>query len=358
MVRRFIAVAILALFGSCTAALAAPTPQQTCGGDVGVSGTISGYVDPFSPAGSTVTATITVARTVLSGQSATTRDFYFYFVPHSGTFPSGSTIDYMNTYNILNLTGSLWTGLNNNTSNPAGQITADAASGGYFLHVGFGSNNNSESYTVQLTFTLGIFNTTPAGLQSLPLDIYFECKGTGSQVNSVDTPTLKSSGASITLNVLSGLQATYAGPALDFGDITSLTTATVSGSPASYTKMGNFDVKSSGAFQIELTPGNSFLMTPGGTGSPAFGDNNAIAYSVGFLGLTRSHSDTSNITVSCNHVGVSSFVLIPIEAWLLEGGAGKAPGDYKDTVTVTFTPSAASTPDPGTACQSIPLPTP
>ena len=340
MVVRSIAFAALALAASSSIASAA---TQVCGGDVSVTGTVSGYINPFSPTGTTVSATINVARTVLIGQSARTKDFYFYFVPHSGTFPTGSTITYTGT-NILNLTGTTWTGLNDNQGNPAGTISVESATGGSYLHVGFGTSDVTESYPVTLLFSVGIFANEAAGLQTLPLDIVFECKGTGSGVGSVDTPTLQSSGAAVMLNVLSGLQATYAGPALDFGPIGGQNSggATVSGA---------FDVKSSGVFSVDLSSDNKFLLTySGGPTTPGTG---TVSYKLGFLNQFPAYPSTGITQVTCSPVGVSTFVNLPIQAKLLEGGMGKTPANYSDNLTVTFTPLAAATPDPSNTCQAL-----
>jgi spore coat protein U-like protein len=157
----------------------------------------------------------------------------------------------------------------------------------------------------------------------------------------------------ISIQVLSGLQASYAGPALDFGEIGQVTGAQAS----SHLVNGQFQVKSSGAFTVALASGNHFLMTypSGPSTSPNLG---TVQYELGFGGQTMSYAQQTFTSLSCHRVGVNTPVFLPIAAKLLDGGQGKTPSpNYQDLLSVTFTP-LVDTATGSVDCQSLSAPTP
>ena len=70
--------------------------------------------------------------------------------------------------------------------------------------------------------------------QPIVFDILYICSGEGGMLD-VPTPTRNSGAVRINVNVVSALQAYYAGSALDFGEIGDVTSAAVQAAPARYT---------------------------------------------------------------------------------------------------------------------------
>jgi hypothetical protein len=149
--------------------------------------------------------------------------------------------------------------------------------------------------------------------------------------------------------VLSALQASFVGPALDFGEIGGLTTAALPSTPNSVKqRTGSIRVASSGPYSVALTSANQFQMTyPGGSLATA---NQRIPYSLDFLGQTRTTASPTFTTVTCQRAGLSGQYLA-VTPTLAEGGAGKAPApNYQDILTVTVTPLAVPPPSTPVPC--------
>lgn len=179
------------------------------------------------------------------------------------------------------------------------------------------------------------------------LDMIYICDADGAML-PILLPTRLSRAVRLDVNVVSALQAYYAGSALDFGEIGDITTQQVQADPDRYTTAAtnSLRVRSSGPFQVQVRSQNDFRLTyPGGnTGIPA----QTIRYTVRFLGQDIASNGAFGSRI-CERAGVGGAGgMLPIQARLTEGGAGKTPSpNYADRVTVTFTPivtaSAAQT---------------
>ncbi|GAA0735205.1 hypothetical protein GCM10009106_20100 [Sphingomonas japonica] len=178
--------------------------------------------------------------------------------------------------------------------------------------------------------------------QPIVFDILYICSGDGGMLD-VPTPTRNNGAVRINVNTVSALQAYYAGSALDFGELSDVTTATVLGAPTRYTTAtsNSLRVKSSGPYEVRVRSQNDFRLTfPGGSLTDAA---QTIRYSAQFLGQEIT-SNTSFGTRSCVRAGVGGASgTLPIRATLKEGGSNKTPSsNYGDIVTVTFSPVVAS----------------
>ena len=216
-----------------------------------------------------------------------------------------------------------------------------------FIKINF-TGNNADSDKAIINFRV----TLPANLDldastNLSFDGNYGCFIRGGQGNGIESESFFPGAITFPITVLSALQATYAGTALDFGEIGDVTDADVAGSPAAYvTPPVNYvRVQSSGPYSIELTSQNNYTLTPGASGiaDPL----QRVDYRLKFLGQERDTSNSTPIDYICPRagVGVSAEDRLYLQAQLAEGGAGKLPSpDYRDLLTVTIAPLAASTP--------------
>lgn len=210
-----------------------------------------------------------------------------------------------------------------------------------------GANSQSDQFTVNFTVKLPA-NLNVTAASNLAFDIYYGCNGTGGGPQFSET---NSASNAFTLNVTvkSGLQASYVGPSLDFGEVGDKTDAQVGTiSPVG----GNIRVASSGPYTIELASQNAYRLTYSGGNAATEAQN--LKYQVSFLGEIRNESGAAVISKTCSSAGLGSpplagGVLLPITASLREGGAEEVPSPgYQDVLTVTVTPLAAAT--PGSTC--------
>jgi hypothetical protein len=174
--------------------------------------------------------------------------------------------------------------------------------------------------------------------ESLYFDILYICSGDG-LIAPVLFPTRETRAVRLDVNTVSALQAYYAGSTLEFGEIGDVATAQVLANPTQFTTpaTNSLRVRSSGPYEVKMRSQNDFrLMYPGGNAGNAA---EAIRYSVRFLGQDVT-SNAAFGTRTCARAGVAGTAgILPIRAKLTEGGAGKTPSsNYRDTVTITFTP--------------------
>ncbi|WP_106638920.1 hypothetical protein [Allosphingosinicella vermicomposti] len=332
--------------GSLVAALAAVSPAQAQSTRCGVTGQATAPAtityDPFSSTGlSQVTVPLILTRTrgFITGRTNQ--------VSLVLTKPVGAP-DYDVTYQgsrVIYTEGATGTRPRSLTAidggaNAAGEIRYDF--GGLF------SSDISAALNLRVTVPP---NVDLSSGDPIELDILYICSGEGG-LASVLTPTKLADGVRINVNVVSALQAYYAGSALDFGEIGEVNTAAVQAAPASYTTSASnaIRVKSSGPYQVQVQSQNNFRLTfPGGSLANAA---QTIQYKAQFLG-TDIISNSSFGTRTCARAGVGGAGgTLPIRATLLEGGAGKAPsGNYADIITVTLSPviSASS----GLSCSAL-----
>lgn len=215
------------------------------------------------------------------------------------------------------------------------------------------NGNNAASDVFTVTFNL----TFPPNLNLnastiLSFDIEYGCNGTGGGPQFSERATAPNA-FTLQINVKSGLQASYIGPALAFGEVGDKTDAQATLlDPAA--GLSRIRVASSGPYTIEMTSQNGYRMTyPGG--NPAL-ENQNLRYTATFLGSTGSPASPGPITRTCTVAGLGSPPLSagrdhPLTVQLQEGGLDgtpEVPGNYQDILTFTVTPLVAGS--PGLAC--------
>lgn len=328
--------------------------------DCGVAGSASAPVatyDPFNPAG-LATTTITLNLTRVNPAGNVTKRVNLY-VTSAEPSADGSSIVPIAVGGPVQAGG---TGRNifiaSTAAPPIVQPTATMPGAtNPFLQLDFTApaGNDSVSITFQVTLPPAANFTAST---SLGFSLGFACRGTGGkggrdfEQSGVDPNALV-----FPIRVPSALQASYAGSALDFGEIGAL--SLLRGQVGPETSAGNYvRVQSSGPYAVTLASQNAFrLAPPGGSLADA---NATIRYRVRFLGVLRDFATGSNpgsvsINQTCARAGVGAAFedRLPLAAALEEGGAGKAPSpNYRDTLTVTVTPLAAETVAP-IACDAL-----
>lgn len=340
---RSIALAAAA-FGLAPAAHA----QTTSCGVQGSSTAAQVIYDPFNPVGlQPTTITLNLTRVNNSG-GGDTRIVNFYLRSRS-TVADGSSIV------PIAATGSIQVeGLNQNIfydfNAPAPIVsptTISPSATQRFLKIDF-TGGNAGSDVAQVTFRV----TLPSNLDvnagaSLAFDAFFGCNIQGGRDNGRQQLGSFSNAVVFPIKIVSALQASYAGTALDFGEVGDKTTTEVLGAPTAYTTPINnhVRVRSSGPYSVSLSSDNNYRLTfPGGnlgTGS------NVLNYRVQFLGQTRSAANPAFTTVTCQRAGVPAQEadILPVTATLLEGGIGKLVSPtYSDNLTVTVTPLLVGAP--------------
>jgi spore coat protein U-like protein len=294
------------------------SPAQAIGGACSVSGSTSGTIgsyNPFGGAGPTqVTVYLNLTRHAQGGHKTREVDFYFSQPPGSPAFD----IRYLGSNVLYTLPATHALSLQNP---PAGTV-----------HYDYGSAGKPD--TVQLRFVV----TIPAGLnlaagQPLVFDIVYVCSGSGGLLD-VSTPTTLPAAITLQVNVQSALQASYAGPALDFEEIGGITDAQA----LTHSISGALRVASTGPFSVALSSANSYRMTyPGGNASMP---QQSVGYAVRMLGQIHNRASPGLGTIVCAALGTAGQNL-PLVATLEEGGASKASApNYQDNLTVTVTPLA------------------
>lgn len=300
--------------------------------------------DPFNPSGlASTTINMTITRINPEG-GGTTSVLNFYLKPNSATGSTANGIEIipLSISGQANLEGQgldIFYGTNETPPASMLPITISPTSTNRFAKIYF-TGNNAGSDNVNVTFQVNI----PANLnlnasQTLSFDAWFGCNIQGGKLNGQQLQGSRANAVVFPVTVLSALRASYAGTALDFGEIGAIPAtppAPVRTDPANHVL-----VLSSGAYQVQLTSQNGYKMKRSGAATV----NDEVRYSLKFLGDTRSPSDTSEINHTCIRAGLTSTgQQLPIQATLIDGGAGKNPAtDYNDQLTVTLTPLAYNT---------------
>jgi hypothetical protein len=214
------------------------------------------------------------------------------------------------------------------------------------------SGNNAASDVFTVTFNV----TLPANLNLdassvINFDIHYGCNGTGGGPPFSEV-SIALNAFTLQVHVKSGLQASFVGPALAFGEVGDKTDGDVTGAPGTWTRNGNIRVASSGPYTVDMTSQNGYRMTYSG-GSAATEVQN-LRYEATFLGNVRNPGNTATISRTCTRAGLgapplSGGVLLPLSVRLLEGGTDEVPSAlYQDNLVVTFTPLVAL--GQGSAC--------
>lgn len=309
MIMRHLLAGALAL----TAAAGAAGAAQAC---VSVQAAVVGIAyNPISPNGAiTQTVNLTVQR------------------PTTGALTEEARLVLLKS-NSLNANFDIRLGANSvlaTTPGPVINMTAPAAPNEIVIN--FGNASQLDQVTVPVTVVLPAGVDLPAGQSNLPFDVKYACR----TVSNTYADGVQVSGMQLSLNVLSALQASFAGVALDFGDIGTLTTAGLTAAGPSVTeRTGAIRVASSGPYSVAMSAAGNYRMTyPGGSvGAPA----QRIPFEVQFLNKTARFPTGFSNTV-CTAAGAGGRNL-SITAKLLEGGQGKTPAPvYEDVLTITFTP--------------------
>ena len=322
--------------------------EAVCGvTGVASSGQTTINYDPFNPTALSV-ATVSMAITRLNdtGGNRTTQVNLFLnandatangtsIIPTSVSGAAGSTTG------VFTSGANIFYNFGTQPTLPSNGVTGS----GNFLTIDYGNNSaNGDTaivvFQVQLPSNLNIATTA-----ALSFNIGYTCQyGTG--VNRTWNSGTASNALVFPIHVLSALQASYVGTALDFGEVGGVTTTQVLAAPATYTKSGNVRVSSSGPYSVSIasTPQLYRLTYAGGNVNTG---TQALNYKVTFLGQTVSNTQQTFNTVTCVRAGVSASPgtpsnLLAVTATLLEGGLGpsaKVPStSYADTLTVTVTP--------------------
>ncbi len=339
--------ALAMLFGMIAASVATGAQAQSCG-LTGISAMASPLVyDPFNPTGiSANNITLNISRVNPPG-GGTTSVLNFYLDANSATGSDANGVQLI----PLSISGqaALEGGYNvfygqGETPPTLLPITLSPTAGNRFAKISF-TGNNAGSDTVQVTFQVIMPpNLQLDAVQSLVFDAHFACNIQGGQLNGQTQTGERPNAVTFPVTVLSALRTYYVGTALDFGDITNV--PVVPPSPVR-TPLGNhLVVQSSGAYSVTLSSQNAFkLKKPGATTV-----NDEVRYSLKFLGDTVSNAThptagQTAITHTCQQTGGASVAqTLPIQATLVDGGAGKNPSpSYADVLTVTITPLAYNT---------------
>ncbi|HEX8192402.1 MAG TPA: hypothetical protein VF552_05830 [Allosphingosinicella sp.] len=322
-------IAGLALAAAASFAWAAPAAAQTACGVTGrAQAPASVTYDPFSPnALQQISIPLTLTRYANGG--AKTQSVSFILVQP----PGGPR--YQVVYNGSNVLYA---------DNATSGLPVEGERAGQLFYRFGGASSPDVSTTFNLNVTIPANTDLSAG-EPIRFDILYVCIGTGGLAD-VTTPTRLSAAIQINVNVLSALQASYVGPALDFGDVGTKTQAQVATDPGPRT--GYVRVASSGPYSVRMTSQNGYRLTyPGG--NPALPEQ-SLRYRATFVGQTRDAANPAAIERVCARAGLAaSGQLLPIQTTLLDGGVGRvAAPTYQDTLTVTVTPLVA--PQTGTSC--------
>lgn len=203
--------------------------------------------------------------------------------------------------------------------------------------VNFGDATQSDQVVVPVTVVLPAGVDLPAGQSLLPFDVKYACRSVLGPSDIVQGS--QTGGLQLSLNVLSALQASFAGVALDFGEIGTLTTTGLGAAGTGVTeRTGAIRVASSGPYSVAMSASGNYRMTyPGGS---VLVPGQRIPFEVDFLNQSARFPIGFTSTL-CTAAGAGGRNL-DITARLLEGGQGKVPAPvYQDVLTVTFTPLVA-----------------
>ncbi len=329
------------------AVLLAPASYAATCGLTGQTVSSLGNVDPFAPSGTSVANfTLRLNRAVGPGGQKTQSVRFYLSQPSSGT---AYNLTYLGQ-NIAYVDPTVPSGFTPITGSPSGITVTNGV-----MTVNFGGAAQPDFIDIPMSVTIPPNADLSAGIP-IVFDVHYYCKGTGGMDDLNTAPGgLIQNAVTLTVNVLSALQASYVGSALDFGEIGDLTTAGLGGAGLGRTRRtGDVRVRSSGPYTVALSSQNGFFMTYAGNGGLA---SQRIPYTLKFLGLTfsgiASPGSGTGSPVACSRAGVPlPGQLLTLQADLNEGGQGKAPSpSYSDILTITVTPVAAGS--PGVDCAAL-----
>lgn len=296
-------------------------PALALGNICSVSGSTAtslGNYNSFSGTGfAQVPVTLNLTRYIRSGNQKTQLvDFY---VSQPAGSPAGYDVRYQNT-SVLYVY-------------PASHPLFYSPTSGT-VYYNFGPANQPDTVSIPLLITI------PAGLDltagaPLAFNIVYICKGSGG-LDDVVVPTTLNNAITVQMNIQSALQASYAGPALDFGEVGAVTDVQA----LQHTVSGAVRVASTGPYAVSMSSQNNYkMLLPGG--NPAIASQ-TLRYSTRLLGQTVDSNAPAFGPVTCLRAGTAGQNL-SLSVTLREGGIGKiASSRYQDDLTVTITPLATA----------------
>jgi hypothetical protein len=281
--------------------------------------TIAGSVDPFSPAGSSNTVTLTVRRPPTPPSSPKTQTAWLWFTRSAAT-PVGLNIQTISGQSLLRSV----------TEFPVFNDTVA-------LEIDFQGVAQPETQgvtvSIQLIFSPGTDLTAGNVVYTLGYNAY--CKNTGGGAESGTESG--ASGLSVSLNVLSGLQAGIAGLTATTGAIPlgELGLANTTG------RTGSVDVRvrSSGPYSFQITSLKGWCLTAGSANCGATAAVGKINYNAMF-GTQPITENVTGVQFNCQRAGVAASGLnIPLKVTTEESGQFKSPSlAYADEMTITLAP--------------------
>lgn len=311
---RTISCAAGALVGLMIAGAAQAANPTTCGVNSSTTPTATFFYDPFNPSTINSIQPISVTLNGFQNGSAKTQKVDFYFTEAN----SVANLDIQTTGGVSIL---------HQESSPGANATAIFAGGG-FIEVNIaGAQTVTQSFQVKVPAGVDLSNGT-----TLTFGIVYTCTGNGNG-HDFDQPNPTSLPGAITfpIKVLSALQANYAGPALDFGNVQGATSATFTSFNAPTIGTSVVNVKSSGPYTVDLASANNYLLKDTST--------DTIKYSLHFLGRDLTNAASTFATINCARAGVITAKQLQLKGTLGEAANAKAVASYSDTLTVTITPT-------------------
>jgi hypothetical protein len=326
---RHFALGAVALLGTAMAAGLANAngvAASTCGVQTTtVTATI--FYDPFSANSVTnVSAQIPITRFAATSnptESAKTQQVDFYF-----TQPTGSPAFQIKSSGV----NTLYTQGSPGIGGGAPTLDANSPPSGT-IGLNFLGASQPDTINVPVTISLPAHLDLTNGM-TVTFGLVYECKGTGG-FPDVNSPTYLANAVTTPVSVLSALQAFYAGPAMDFGNIQGATALNFNTFKAPVSGVAIINVRSSGPYTVDLTSENQYELKWGASSAAA----DTVKYQLHFLGRDLSNGSSSFATIQCVRAGISSLVQLPLRATLAEAAQGKtAANTYLDVLTVVVTP--------------------
>lgn len=345
----------------CAPAQAAPTsPPPTTGCGISGSATASpANYDPFNPTGLQVTnVSLTLSR--INGSGGQKTDIVNFYLGDLTGRSNGVQVIPRTTAvagQVLGLGYDIF--YDTTETKPIVSPTSlDPSPGNRFLKIIFtGNNQNSDTAVVNFDVIVPAETSLQANNNDLFFTAFFGCSTTGGGAPTQQTGQLSDT-VRFPIHVMSALRATYTGAALDFGEIGNIDNA---GAPGKNTGSNNYiRVESTGPYRVTWSSANAYrLLNQNYTLATATGTE-LVKYNLGFMGETRSNTNSATGTVVCPSAGLKTAFedKLYMRATLAEGGAGKTPSlnrNYSDELTVTIEPLVYNAPA-GSDCSAIPLP--
>lgn len=332
-----LASAVLAVLAAMTLPGAASAQTITCG-ITGSATAQAAIYDPFSQVGlPTTRVTLTMQRLNPSGGGKTA--IVAFFLTGQGPETNNTIITPISAAGAVNIYGTNQNIFYNfGTPGPLLDLSTNTPPG--YTIVEF-TGNNLASDTVTVVFDIQLpANLDIAASQTLDFDVNYHCTGTGGGQPFEDEGVIPNA-VSFPIKVLSGLQASYSGHILDFGEVGDKTDAEIAADQFSYTKSGWVNVRSSGLYTVDMVSQNGYQLTfPGGNLADP---TQRLLYTATFAGQSVSNASPTYQTVTCKRAGLDP-VQLPLVVELNEGGKTKATSTaYQDIISITLAPLTGGT---------------